>query len=151
MKILSVLFVLFSLNVFASEKPSVKSIDLAAARADGGDTYRGSDFRFNEELGTAWIAVNLDDYSGSETSTFETDPLKTRKLIYDAKARHIVYADADSRTVCAVVKKNWYGTTIKKTGECKIRVEFVERRENDGRRFYDRRYMVVSLDVQIAR
>lgn len=96
-------------------------------RASYGNYFRGVDYHFNAEQGSAWVDVRFDaDVPGVPgnhgiTYTPVTDKLKwVQGLSYDAAAAQLVFVGSAGKFVCATVTHQGAKDWIKATGSCRF-------------------------------
>lgn len=89
------------------------------------------EFAINKELGRAWVTLNFipaynEDFSGTE------ERVQIPGLSYNAELKQVVLDVAGEQIVCALVKKNFLGTTIKPTGKCTFTTKYYKVKHDNG-------------------
>jgi hypothetical protein len=131
--------------------PALASTTLILDLVNSRWSYDGVSYRINEELGRAWLEVNLSD-SGSENTSYRTERVKLEGLRYDAGSQQIVLEQNGELVVCADVRElprrvfNRVG--IYPTGRCTFSSRRVRLPYDNGFEIRTRRHLQVFMTIQ---
>lgn len=125
--VMMLVLALFSLSAMAGE---IKLYDRPTWEITNVGSVKKT-FEFNKELGRAWINLTfVPDYS--EDSVDTDVRVKVAGLSYNDATKEIILDAEGAQVVCATVKKNFLGTQVKATGNCKFVEKYYKTQVDDG-------------------
>lgn len=125
--ILTAMMLALSLQAFAGE---VVVYDAPTYETNGYGDVKES-FGINKDLGRAWVSLTF-------IPSYDQDLLDSEErvlvpgLSYNVDTKEVVLAVAGEQIVCATVKKNFFGTTIRATGKCAFTTKFYKVKRDNG-------------------
>ncbi len=97
------------------------------------DEELSAHFDVNRDLGRAWVDVAL---TPSDQGDEAVDPTVFNEavdgLYYDRASKQVIYQKGKTRVVCAEDSSFLWSTSLKETGQCRLRVSSEEQKLDDG-------------------
>lgn len=121
-----VLFVL-SIPAIAGE---ILLLDKASWLLGTFNTSMTSTFEVNRDLGRAWVSLYFT--SPSDDGAGHEERVKVEGMSYRAETKEVVFVVEGAQIVCAKVIKNFFGTHVKPTRNCRIVEKNYFARVDDG-------------------
>jgi hypothetical protein len=114
----------------APENPPMISKTVFQRPLDGED-LDAAHFDVNRDLGRAWIDIELmPDYTTDEQP--EIFQQRLSGLYYDPARKQVIYLNGTKQIVCAEDSSFLGHTSLKETGQCKLRLSSEKRPVDDG-------------------